>query len=528
MPTAASSKSFTTLHTTPGDVYQVLSKLKPGKAPGLDDTPPLLLSNCAKGIANSLCLLFNRSFAEGAVPDDWKEALVIPVFKKGDKAIPASYRPIALLPIVSKVLEKVVLAKLSKFIDPQLFSHQSGFRRHDGTHFQLVRLVQEWSTSLDAGQYTGVVFFDIQKAFDRVWHAGLLLKLQHYGVKGPALRWLRSFVSGRRRVAVGGAVSAPVSLDAGVPQGAILSPLLFLVFMNDISHASPTASVNLFADDTSLFVSAKTPATLQSRLQAAVSDLGAWFERWALRINQAKSALLVLCGRCRSIPSLNISVNGSCISQVACHKHLGVHLHPHLSWSPHATASVNKASQKIGLLRRYRKRLPRLVIRSIYATCIRPTLEYAGLAWGGMSARDSERPERTQRSSARLICSLLPRDPLPHDILLARAGLEPLATRRQQQEALLAFRLTNASSRIPAHLSEAFTSWLNSSTAATSSVTLRSSSRLALRLPSPRSELLRRSPFYRAVSLWNSLPLSAKASLSSLRQHFSLGVNPSS
>ena len=153
---------------------------------------------------------------------------------------------------MSKVLEKVVLVKLSKFIDPQLFSHPSGFRRHDGTHFQLVRLVQEWSTSLDAGRYTGVVFFDIQKAFDRVWHAGLLLKLQHYGVKGPALRWLRSFVSGRRRVAVGGAVSAPVSLDAGVPQAAILSPLLFLVFMNDISHASPTASVNLFADDTSL------------------------------------------------------------------------------------------------------------------------------------------------------------------------------------------------------------------------------------------------------------------------------------
>ena len=154
---------------------------------------------------------------------------------------------------------------------------------------------------MDAGQYVGVVFFDIQKAFDRVWLDRLLNKLRHYGIQGPALSWLTSFVSGRRqRVEVGSAVSTPVCLEAGVPQGAILSPLLFLVYMNDISHATSTnASVNLFADDTSLFVSAKTPASLQSRLQAAVTDLGVWFGKWALSINQAKSALLILCGRNR-------------------------------------------------------------------------------------------------------------------------------------------------------------------------------------------------------------------------------------
>ena len=415
------------------------------------------------------------------------------------------------------------MAKLSKFLDPQLFSHQSGFRHHDGTQFQLVRLVPEWSNNLDAGQYVGVVFFDIQKAFDRVWLNGLLNKLRHYGIQGPALSWLTSFVSGRRqRVEVGSAVSTPVCLEAGVPQGAILSPLLFLVYMNDISHATSTnASVNLFADDTSLFVSAKTPASLQSRLQAAVTDLGVWFGKWALSINQAKSALLILCGRNRRVPFVNVLINGSSIPQVDCHKHLGVHLHPHLSWSSHVTASINKASRKIGLLRRYRKCLPRLVIQSIYTSCIQPTLEYASLAWGGMGAGDSARLEKTQRSAARLVTGLLPRDPLQHNILLARAGLEPLASRRQLQEALLVYRLTHSSRHLPTHLFQAFKSWHSSSAAATTSVNLRSSSRLSLRLPRPRTDSMRLSPFYRAATLWNSLPLSAKVSLSSIRQHFS-------
>ena len=300
-------------------------------------------------------------------------ALVIPVYKKGNKALPSNYRPIALLSVVSKVLEKIVFAKLSKFLDPQLMSHQSGFRRHDGTHFQLVRLIQDWSNSMDAGQYVGVVFFDIQKAFDRVWLKGLLHKLQHHGVQGTALQWFSSFVSGRcQRVAVGGAISKPLQLESGVPQGAILSPLLFLVYMNDIGHATSSASVNLFADDTSLFTAAKSETDLQSHLQTAVTELSEWYNKWALKINQAKSALLILCGRRRAVPSLSVAVNGSVIPQVACHKHLGVHLQPHLTWSAHITATVNKASSKIGLLRRYRKHLPRLAMRSIYLACIRP------------------------------------------------------------------------------------------------------------------------------------------------------------
>ena len=195
---------FSDMRTTPSEVYNVLVRLKPCKAPGSDGITPRLLSACSCGIAVSLSRLFNRSFAEACVPQEWKDALVVPIFKSGSKSSATNYRPIALLSLVSKTLEKIVSVKLSYHLQPFLSSRQSGFRRKDGTELQLLRLVQEWSSALDSGKYVGVVFFDIKKAFDRVWHDGLLCKLQSLGVSGSALQWFHSFLSNRQqRVIVG-------------------------------------------------------------------------------------------------------------------------------------------------------------------------------------------------------------------------------------------------------------------------------------------------------------------------------------
>ena len=159
--------------------------------------------------------------------------------------------PCALLSLVSKALEKIVAVKLSLHLQPFLSCQQSGFRHKDSTELQLLRLVQEWSSALDSGEYDGVVFFDLKKAFDRVWHEGLLCKLRSLGVDGSALQWFHSFLSNRgQRVGVGNAISSYQDLHAGVPQGAILSPQLFLAFINDIIQIT-SAKLNLFADDTS-------------------------------------------------------------------------------------------------------------------------------------------------------------------------------------------------------------------------------------------------------------------------------------
>ena len=179
------------LSTSSTEVFDTLVKLKAGKAPGKDSITPELLSKCASGIANSLSLLFNRSFSECRIPSDWKEALVVPIHKGGPRTIPTNYRPIALLSVVSKVLEKIVHRRLSMFLQPVLSCKQSGFRKQDSTEFQLTRLVQHWSTAMDRSQFVGVLFLDIKKAFDRVYLPGLIYKLQSAGVRGNALPiWL--------------------------------------------------------------------------------------------------------------------------------------------------------------------------------------------------------------------------------------------------------------------------------------------------------------------------------------------------
>ena len=321
-------------------------------------------------------MLFNRSFANGVLPSAWKDALVVPVYKRGDRSQLTNYRPISLLSTVGKVCERVVYNKLYRFRTSILSDHQSGFRKKDATVMHLTRLVQLWSEALDHSEYVGIVFFDLRKAFDRVWHKGLLAKLDAAGIRGQAFRWFASYLSSRRqRTKVGDAISSYANITAGVPQDAILSPLLFILYVNDITKVS-SASVNLFSDDTSSFVSDASPASLSLHLQDTVYSLSLWFKKWLLSVNIQKSAVLVL--RSKSVKSidLQISLDGSLLPQVDTHKHLGVTLNSTLTWDDRVQTIVTKASQRIGLLRRYRKRLPALSVRQLHCSSVRPVIEH--------------------------------------------------------------------------------------------------------------------------------------------------------
>ena len=229
-------------------------------------------------------------------------------------------------------------------------------------------------------------------------------------------------------------------LLAGVPQGGILSPLFFSIYINDVVQCAD-AEFNLFADDMSVYVCDKLPATLQSKLQAVVDKLSAWFNSWAIGINHKKSALMVLSTK-RSVPLLDVKLDGVSLPQVSSHKHLGLVFSNRLSWSENTSYIIAKASKKIGLLRRLRSRLPHLVLRSLYLTCVRPTLEYAGSAWIGIGSQDVLCPVRTQRAAARLITGSSLKDKLPSDLLLARAGLDTLSLRRKSMLGHTIYSLT--------------------------------------------------------------------------------------
>ena len=498
---------FSTLSCTPADVYQVLHNLKENKAPGHDQLPPRLLRLCAAGISCSLAVLFNRSFQEGCFPASWKVALVVPVFKKGDRSLPGNYRPIALLPILSKVMERIVCNKLSHFLAPWLSPYQSGFKKGDGTVAQLTRLIQHWSEALNNSQYVGIVFFDLKKAFDRVWHAGLLAKLHAAGVRGAAYDWLHSFLSNRRQATViQGCTSSFETISAGVPQGAILSPLLFSVYVNDIHSCSVfDGNINLFADDTSAYVTSRSSTMLVADLQSTADRIAAWFNRWLLTANQDKTAVMVL--RSRRVPAvdLSISLNGKPVQQVYTHRHLGVIFNEFLSWSDHIETIVQRASQRIGLLRRVQHQTSQLILRDIYLACVRPMLEYASVAWAGLSVCDCSRLERCNRSAARLIAHIPVRSQLPHQIILARAGLEQLSLRRSAACTVFAHKFICGS--VPDHLSDAFPAWLPAKSA--TSLTLRN--RLSVPLPRAKKMILKHSPLYIALSLWNALPPSVQS-----------------
>ena len=301
-------------------------------------------------------------------------------------------------------------------------------------------------------------------------------------------------------------------------QGAILSPLFFSLYINDVVE-SADANFNLFADDTSVYLTDESPAALQSRLQALLDKLSLWFKSWAVTVNNAKSAVMLISRR-RNLPALNVQLDGTAIPQVVTHKHLGLMFNNRLCWNSHTDYVRKKAAKKIGFLRRIRRRLPCLVIRSLYMACIRPTLEYAGEAWVGIGKSDSNRLEKCQRAAARLIAKVSLKDNIPHDLLLAHAGLESLSTRRSLKIVSTVYRLSSAQPKSPPHLLKAFQDWLGTAPDSESSMTLRSAERESIRLPRPRTELLRLSPFYHGVSVLNSCPAEAKVSLSSLKSHF--------
>ena len=208
------------------------------KASGPDLISNVILKIFAESISAPLAILFNKSFATGKFPRQWKIANVSPVYKKGDRSIVSNYRPVSLLSCVSKILEKLMFRVLYDFCDRNnlLTWRNSGFKKSDSAMNQIINITHKIYSDLDDGRDVCLVFLDVSKAFDRVWHDGLLFKLRCFGVSGVMLDWFQSYICDRKqRVVINGQISSLLDIDAGVPQGSIIGPLLFLIFINDIT-----------------------------------------------------------------------------------------------------------------------------------------------------------------------------------------------------------------------------------------------------------------------------------------------------
>ena len=260
------------------------------------------------------------------MPSEWKLSNVCAIFKKGDSSLPSNYRPISLLNTMEKVFEKIIFKHLFNFFhENQFFTCcQSGFMPGDSTVNQLTYLYNTFCSALDKGLEVRVIFFDISKAFDKVWHKGLLFKLERAGIRGNLLRWLSDYLSDRRqRVVIPRAFSSIAKIQAGVPQGSIIGPLCFLVYINDIV-SDIGSNINLFADDTSLFLIIDTLNASAIQLQSDVNRISKWADTLLVNFNPAKSESLVMSRKRPKPLHPSITMANSIIPSVDCHKHLGL------------------------------------------------------------------------------------------------------------------------------------------------------------------------------------------------------------
>ena len=238
-------------------ILKIIRALDVNKAHGHDDISIRMIKLCDKSIIPAISLIYKNCINSGIFPNIWKKSNVVPVHKKGDKQVVDNYRPVSLLPIFGKILERLIFNSLFEFLHENnlLNENQSGFRPSDSCEYQLLSIVHDIYASFDCNprrNFRGV-FLDISTAFNRVWHEGLIYKIKSIGVTGPPLELIQSFLSHRfQRVVLNGQSSTWLPVTAGVPQGSILGPLLFLIYINDLSN-NLSSTAKLFADDTSLF-----------------------------------------------------------------------------------------------------------------------------------------------------------------------------------------------------------------------------------------------------------------------------------
>ena len=274
-----------------------------------------------------ICSLLNHSLRLGILPDIWKDALVCPIPKGGNAASVSNYRPISLLSCLEKVPERVIFKHLyNHFRDNNILSPlQSDFIPGDSTTNQLTSLYNTFCKALDSGKEVRVVFCDVSKAFDRVWHNGLLCKLRAAGISDSLLSWFSSYLSERRqRVILPGTQSDWNFIQAGVPQGSIIGPLLFLLYINDIVN-DIGSNIRLFADDTSLFLVVDNPNTAAETLNADLGKITEWAKTWLVKFNPAKTESLLISRKVIQPVHPPLHMLNQQIKEVESHKHLGLY-----------------------------------------------------------------------------------------------------------------------------------------------------------------------------------------------------------
>ena len=335
---------------TPSEVEKHLKNLNIHKSPGPDKLLPRILKECALELSTSLCNLFNKSFQSGSLPSDWKIAHIIPVHKKGPKHKKENYRQISLTFIISKIAEKVVTSRVVSFwAEHQLLNpSQFGYLEGRSTVSQLLSCYNDWCLTRNSSKASDVIFLDLSKAFDSVPHEHLLLKLNRNGIDGQLHLWFRNFLTNRKqRVLIHGSYSDWSPVTSGVPQGSILGPVMFLIYVNDIPDII-TSTAKLFADDSKIYRQINNVED-SIALQIDLTTLNLWADRWQMKFNPTKCEVMRISHN-KDKRSTRYNISGTELRNVSNYKDLGVIMASDLKWSKHVEQIVHKANRVLAYL----------------------------------------------------------------------------------------------------------------------------------------------------------------------------------
>jgi hypothetical protein len=484
------------------DVDDILKCIDTNKAYGPDNISPRLLKEARPSITKILTKIFNKSLQLAKFPLMWKRANVLPIYKKAETFITTNYRPVSLLSILAKVFEKIVFRHLfNYFRDHFLISiWQSGFLPGSSTITQLTELYDQFCKAVNQGKEVRVVFLDISKAFDRVWHKGLLHKLKRCGITGKLLAWLKDYLSNRQqRVIVNGESSDWGDINAGVPQGSVLGPLLFLVFIDDITHVINNCKIRLFADDTCLFIEVDEHVPTADAINEDLENLNQWANQWQVDFSPPKTKELLISKKRDPIDHPQLKLDGEPIVSVDSHKHLGLTISNDLTWKDHINEMVDKANRRLGILRSLKYKLDRLSLERIYMGFIRPLLEYGDIIWDSPSEALNAL-ERVQLNAARIVTGATAR--CSSEGLYRETGWEPLSSRRAHHRLTLMFKIMNG--KAPMYLIDLEPILVQERTG----YMLRN--RGDIDVPYARTNLYSNSFFPSTIRLWNELDIRVK------------------
>ena len=385
------------------DVVNVIDKLPSKTSSGVDGISTNLLKDIKYIISKPLTLIINQCLETGIFPSKLKVAKVIPILKRGDETIFDNYRPISILPAISKVFERIIFNQIHNYfhVNDLYFCSQYGFRKEHSTELAVLELVDRITQHLDKGTTPINVYLDLSKAFDTLDHNILLHKLKYYGIEGTALRLFESYLNERQQyVDLDGTNSNYNRILTGVPQGSILGPLLFIIYINDIAQSSNHFNFIIYADDTTLCSTLKINADA-TQLNRELNNVSQWLNLNKLSLNVKKTKAMVFRMPQKKIIQPKIQINGSNIEFVENFIFLGITINNKLNWNSHINKVTNKISKTVGILNKLRSFLPSYVLQTIYNTLILPHLIYGILAWG----RHTNAIHKIQKRAIRIIAA---------------------------------------------------------------------------------------------------------------------------